>query len=454
MKNMSGMWKKLFRVDLTPTRCSSRGISSSIYDVVISGGGMVGAAAAAALGTGSLLKEKKVLWLESSAQRSYVPPSGYSNRVSALSPASKSFLQDLGAWSIIEDFGRVQPVSCMHVWDGCSEASITFSQPQNLAYIVENDMTLHALDTIAASSEVELAYETTAVEYITTDPYSTSVKLSTGDTVSAGLVIGADGFKSLARQSAGINTLSWGYDQVGVVATLKLGSQEGDNTTAWQRFLPTGPIAVLPISSDSSSLVWSTNPSHAKSLLSLTPESFVDAVNRALHEESSKDGVVSLFTHQFRKILSSLLDATNQSSPKLPPTVLEVQEGSRASFPYGMMHADKYVAPRLALVGDACHRMHPLAGQGVNAGFGDVECLVRTLTAAISIGSEIGRLYSLTGYETERQRHVVSIIAGVDGLYRLYSNNWTPAVLIRSIGLMGVNALPFIKKSLMNHAQS
>ncbi|KAF6021709.1 COQ6 [Bugula neritina] len=445
-----------------------RSLSSQSYDIVISGGGMVGTAVAAALGNSPLLKNKKLLLLEAAPRKEYAKSSTFSNRVSALSPASRDFLKGIGAWKLIEDSGRFKAVNKMYVWDACSGSDIQFTQTEesddHLAYLVENDLSVHSLSTLLSqqADRVEVAYGTTVTQYgtdnITSPSQPMKISLSSGQTISARLVIGADGFNSLARRSMGIKTTSWNYDQVGVVATLKLDKQEDGNVTAWQRFLPTGPIAVLPLSDDTSSLVWSTTPSHAKHLLALSPEMFVDELNHALIDNSKMDGMVSIVEDQYKKLLekfgSFATSHEDQRTQPLPPTVLDIDKESRAKFPYGMMHADKYVAPRLALVGDACHRVHPLAGQGVNLGFGDAECLVRTIVNAVSLGADIGSSEHLVEYETERQRHVVATTAGIDGLYRLYSNNWTPVVLARSLGLMTVNALTPLKRLFMQHAQT
>ncbi|KMQ95159.1 ubiquinone biosynthesis monooxygenase coq6 [Lasius niger] len=180
---------------------------------------------------------------------------------------------------------------------------------------------------------------------------------------------------------------NWQYNQLGIVATLKL-SEPTENVVAWQRFLPTGPIALLPT------------------------------------------GV----------------------SRQLQPSVAAIVEGSRAAFPLGFGHAASYVQPGTVLVGDAAHRIHPLAGQGVNLGFGDVTVLTKILAEAAVNGSHLNDMQYLRQYETLRQRHNVPTMLVIDALHRLYRGTAAPVVLARSLGLQLTNAIPQLKKMLMEQA--
>ncbi|KAJ2953217.1 hypothetical protein O0L34_g794 [Tuta absoluta] len=241
----------------------------------------------------------------------------------------------------------------------------------------------------------------------------------------------------------GAQYLSWNYDQMGVVATLHL-AEETHNTTAWQRFLPTGPVALLPLDSTRSSLVWSTTLDHAKDLLRLPEEQFVDALNDALWKQyprsSSVDACMSWLSSALKKV--GLPDGAQR---QLPPSIMGIAAGSRAAFPLGFGHSTRYVAHGVALVGDAAHRVHPLAGQGVNLGFGDVKDLTELLANALYSGLDTSHHSWLEKYESVRQRHNVPTQLAVDALHRLYTVDSPPLVLARSLGLQLTNALQPLK---------
>ncbi|XP_059157238.1 ubiquinone biosynthesis monooxygenase COQ6, mitochondrial-like [Physella acuta] len=432
-------------------------------DVVISGGGMVGAAMACALGNNSALKDKRIILLEMGKDMgSYVLPEKYGNRTCALSPATVRLLSTFGAWQEIEAM-RHHPVLRMQVWDSCSDSLITFNNEDmtdSLAYIVENDVILAAIMKAlkAMKDRVEVRYETKAVSFSNIScenstesrfPY-VEMTLNDGSTLKTKLLVGADGMNSSIRKAAKFHTVKRDYDQSAVVATLMLGDTIS-NDTAWQRFLPTGPIALLPMSNTLSSLVWTTTHENAKHLLQIPSDSFVDAINDALWHEREKNALTGQVLGVFKNLLQNVLPGTD-SARQLPPTVIDVQEGSRAAFPLSLIHSSQYVRPRVALIGDAGHRLHPLAGQGVNLGFGDVENLNEVLTKAAHNGADLGSLTHLLQFETERQRHIVPVMLTIDALQRLYSTEFTPLVLARSLGLHAVHSIPIVKKFIIDRA--
>ncbi|XP_050404132.1 ubiquinone biosynthesis monooxygenase COQ6, mitochondrial [Patella vulgata] len=432
-------------------------------DIVISGGGMVGAAMACALAHNEMFEKKKIILLEAAPDRGkYILPENYTNRTCALSPATVRLLESFGAWNEIKEM-RYQPVKRMQVWDACSDALITFNNEDlndDLAYIVENDVILAAIMNRlnAAGDNVEIHYSTSATSYkfpgeIDDEGNKESwltVNLSNGQSLRTDLLIGADGFRSSIREKSNFHTMNLDYKQMAVVATLHL-SESVENTVAWQRFLKTGPIALLPLSANLSSLVWSTTPENAKNLLNIPEDSFVDAVKDAFWNDNDKDPLTGRILESFSSILQNLLPVSAVSK-QLPPTVIGVEEKSRAAFPLSLTHSSNYVKPRIALIGDAAHRIHPLAGQGVNLGFGDVSCLNEILTKAVGLGSDPGSLKHLLEYETRRQRHVIPVMATIDGLQRLYTTNFSPLVLIRSLGLHTTNSLHFIKNRIIRQA--
>uniref|UniRef100_A0A9L0IEV4 Coenzyme Q6, monooxygenase n=1 Tax=Equus asinus TaxID=9793 RepID=A0A9L0IEV4_EQUAS len=350
--------------------------TDTVYDVVVSGGGLVGAAMACALGYDVHFCDKKILLLEVGPKKVLEKlPETYSNRVSSISPGSATLLSSFGAWDHI-----------------CNMRYRAFRRMQ----------------------------------------------------------IGADGHNSGVRQAAGIQNVSWNYDQSAVVATLHL-SEATENNVAWQRFLPSGPIALLPLSDTLSSLVWSTSHEHAAELVSMDEEKFVDAINSAFWSDvNHTDFIDSAGTMLHYAI--AFLKPTKVSARQLPPSVARVDAKSRALFPLGLGHAAEYVRPRLALIGDAAHRVHPLAGQGVNMGFGDISSLVHHLSTAAFNGKDLGSMSHLTGYETDRQRHNTALLAATDVLKRLYSTSATPLVLLRTWGLQATNAVSPLKEQIMAFA--
>lgn len=431
------------------------------YDVIIAGGGMVGCTLACGFGKNSLLSNLKVLLLEGSPNQKFQLKPEYSNRVVALNQNTKALMNSLKVWRHVEN-ARLQPVRCMQVWDACSDALISFNSSDilddDIAYIVENDLLLHAINTELTSPEVKnvkIEYGAKISEYklSSSDGKSTTdnlVKMANGDIYACELLIGADGANSAVRKTMGVQYLAWNYDQMGVVATLHL-AEEAENTTAWQRWLPTGPVALLPLDSRRSSLVWSVWQDEAKRLLKLTEEEFVDALNDALWKQYPRSGSVDACMSWLGSCLrrAGLPDG---AARQLPPSVQTVAANSRAAFPLGFGHSTRYVAPGVALIGDAAHRVHPLAGQGVNLGFGDAKELTDLLADAIYSGYDISHHTWLERYESSRQRHNVPTQLAADALHRLYTVDLPPVVLARSLGLQLTNALQPLKKMIMSHA--
>ncbi|XP_011696914.1 PREDICTED: ubiquinone biosynthesis monooxygenase COQ6 isoform X1 [Wasmannia auropunctata] len=425
------------------------------YDVVVAGGGMVGTTLACAIANNRRLAGKKILLLEGSPKQEYTPQEQYSNRVVALNQQTRTLLSSIGAWKHIEAV-RCSPVRRMQVWEACSDAMITFNEDlscRELAYIVENDLLLHAVNKQLSEKEnVTVIYESkicdvklpkTSMEFVT-------VQLQSGEQYRTRLLVGADGVNSLVRRAMGVIYLNWQYNQLGIVATLKL-SEPTENVVAWQRFLPTGPIALLPLTDSLSSLVWSVTSEKAKELMKVSDEEFVDRINEALWRAYPKSSIVESGMHGFHWLLTRLALKTH-ASRQMPPSVAGIVEGSRAAFPLGFGHASSYVQPGTVLVGDAAHRVHPLAGQGVNLGFGDVTELTQTLAEAAVNGSHLNDMHCLRTYETLRQRHNVPMMLAIDGLHRFYQYTAAPIVLGRSLGLQLVDAIPPIKRLLMQQA--
>ncbi|XP_031428563.1 ubiquinone biosynthesis monooxygenase COQ6, mitochondrial [Clupea harengus] len=465
----SGATKTHFNVErlaavflLSHRRLESSSSRDGVYDIIISGGGMVGTAMACSLGLDANLDGKRILLLEAGHKKEMdKAPETYSTRVSSISPGSATFLSGLGAWDHVMNM-RCKPYQKMQIWDACSDALLTFEKEnlqEEMAYIVENDVVVAALtkQLQTLSDHVDVKYKTRVVKYkwpmgcqmADSIPW-VQVTLATGEILQTKLLIGADGPNSMVRQEAGIPTVKWDYDQSAVVAVLQL-SEPTENIVAWQRFLPTGPIAMLPLSPTESSLVWSTSHRHAEELLAQDEESFVDAINSAFWSNDNHTELTEKAGSMFGSALSVLMPSST-STRQLPPSVAGISPKSRVRFPLGMGHASEYIRHRMALVGDAAHRVHPLAGQGGNLGFGDVACLTQTLSQAAFNGKDLGDVQHLLEYETERQRHNLPMMTTIDLLKRLYSNNTLPFVLMRSFGLQATNSLPLLKEQIMAYA--
>ncbi|XP_037551326.1 ubiquinone biosynthesis monooxygenase COQ6, mitochondrial isoform X2 [Nematolebias whitei] len=414
---------------------------NEVYDVIISGGGMVGSAMACSLGMDPNLAGKKILLLEAGHKKAMdKAPDAYSTRVSSISPGSATLLSGIGAWEHITKM-RCKPYTRMQVWDACSDALITFDKEDlldEMAYIVENDIVVAAItkqmDTL--SDDVQVKYKSRVVKYTWPLLHHTAdsipwvqVTLANGETHQTKLLIGADGPNSMVRQELGIPTVKWNYDQSAVVAVLHLSE----------------------LSDTKSSLVWSTTPQLAEELLELDEESFVDAINSAFWSNENHSDLIETAGSLFRGALSAIMPSAG-SPRQLPPSVAGIGPKSRVMFPLGMGHASEYIRHRVALIGDAAHRVHPLAGQGANLGFGDVTCLTQILSQAAFNGKDLGALQHLLEYETERQRHNLPMMAAVDLMKRLYSTDAAPVVLLRTFGLQATNVLPALKEHIMAYA--
>jgi ubiquinone biosynthesis monooxygenase Coq6 len=365
----------------------------------------------------------------------------------------------------------------MQVWDGVTDARISFdwdsarplltprkpTQPTTIAYMIENTNTTTALLTrleelggvdISSSTKVdsiELGRDTKDLD-LSSWPI---LSLSNGKTVAARLLVGADGANSPVRTFAGIPSRGFDYNRHGVVASLRLsGPGWGglDHKIAYQRFLPTGPIAMLPLPGDMATLVWSTTPERAAVLKSLSPNDFVAMVNAGFRLSVTDLEYLHTLSSGQEEEVAWREKHTPANESSIPMRVAAAQPGTVASFPLRMRHADTYTGERVALVGDAAHTIHPLAGQGLNQGQGDAAALVRTILHAVQTGQDIGSTLALERYNSERYAENNAMLGVCDKLHRLYSVESGPIVGIRSLGLSAVNALGPLKGFFMGRA--
>jgi len=315
---------------------------------------------------------------------------------------------------------RISPFREMHVWDAGGDGVIHFDAADlgedALGHIIENRVVQRALwECLQGEGGVELLCPA-AVAELRHDDALTEVRLEDGRALRARLLVGADGAQSRVRQFARIQPHGWSYDQQAVVTTVA--TEHSHNETAWQRFLPTGPLAFLPLHDGRSSIVWSTTPQQARQLLAADDAAFCQQLELA-------------FDGKLGRIESC---------------------SERAAFPLRLQYAESYVKPGVVLIGDAAHTVHPLAGQGVNLGVLDAASLAEVVLDARAQDRDIAALKVLRRYERWRKGHNLMMMATMDGFKRLFGTDWEPLRWARNTGLILTNALPPVKHLIMSHA--
>ncbi|MCG8426976.1 MAG: UbiH/UbiF/VisC/COQ6 family ubiquinone biosynthesis hydroxylase [Chromatiales bacterium] len=384
-------------------------------DVLVAGGGMVGAALACALAE----RQFSVVVVELKEPAHDWPGDEVDLRVSALTRASEQILRNLGVWERMAEL-RISPYREMLVWDAGGRGSIHFDAAEigepDLGHIVENRITQLALwEKLGALESVQRICPD-SISSMDTAESGCRVVLKSGVKIEAALVVGAEGAKSSVRDIAAITSSGWAYDQHAIVATIWPEQHHGD--VARQRFMPQGPLAFLPIDNGCCSIVWSTSPQEAEQLMALDDESFCKALT--------------------------------QASERMLGDVTRV--GPRGVFPLRLRNADHYVKPGLALVGDAAHGIHPLAGQGVNLGFLDAAALVDVLVEAREHGRALSSMATLRRYERARKGANIAMLGAMDGFKRLFSNRNLPLALLRNLGLSLADAAGPIKQLITRRA--
>lgn len=365
--------------------------------IAIVGAGMVGTALACALAEGGFT----VTLLEASEPVPRADWPEFDLRVSAITRASQRIFENLSVWQgMVAE--RVTPYREMHVWDAGGRGEIHFDSADlgeaALGHIIENRVITAALRQRAEQLGVELRCPC-RVTAIDTAEHGAELRLADGATVNADLLVAADGARSAMREMAGIEVRTASYEQRALVATVRVGT--GHLDTAWQRFLPEGPLALLPLGPRHVSIVWSTSPQRAEQLLALEAGEF----NAAL---------------------------TVDSEGRLGNLQLE---GPRAAFPLQRLHAERYVVPGLVLVGDAAHQIHPLAGQGVNLGLLDAAELADVLVAARAARRPLGGLATLRRYERARRGDNLAMQQAMTAFKQLFGDAPAPLRLARNLGL-------------------
>lgn len=381
------------------------------FDAAVIGGGLVGKTAALALTQGGL----RVALL---AQPCAALPAGatFDSRVYALSSSSQALLERLRVWQAL-DPSRLGPVYDMRVY-GDAHAELHFSAFQasvpQLAWIVESSVIERALDA-ALRFQPNLTWIDTRAQALDLSADSASVGLANGNVLEADLVVGADGAHSWVRAQIGSKMDRRDYKQTGVVANFKAEKPHGE--TAYQWFKDGEIIALLPMPDGHISLVWSARTEHAAQLTALDPAQLAAEVERVTGGQFGA------------------LDCVTPAQ----------------GFPLALQTVDRLVAPRVALVGDAAHLIHPLAGQGMNLGLRDVAALADTVAARESF-RDLGDLVLLRRYERARREDIRALMIATDGLQRLFSVPGPFAKALRNTGMAFVGAQPFIKRWLVSAA--
>ncbi|KLT39184.1 ubiquinone biosynthesis hydrox [Cutaneotrichosporon oleaginosum] len=448
------------------------------YDIVIIGGGPAGLALATAMELTTVshgaLQDARILLLEGGSLapvRNWDDGGPWSNRVSSLTAENIEWLQEIGAWKHIA-LPRSRAVDDIIVFanpDPDSHPMLHFPpQDAPLARMTENVNTqralLRRLEEVGANVTVREGARVGEMRYGEGRGW---VGLRMGDEwVRGSLVVGADGPNSPVRQFAEIDTFGHAYNAHGVVATMShLPPAVWPNHTAFQRFLPTGPLAFLPLADDASTMVWSTTPELAAALKRLAPDALTLMINAGWNLPEADLAVVNeallaadgAGTPLTRDAIAGLLGACEGAMPSeapLPPTITSVDPKSVASFPLRLAHADAYTAHRLALVGDAAHTTHPLAGQGLNAGLADARVLASTLADARRVGADLGSITALAPYPRGRYLPNHVMLAAVDKLNWIFGSRSPLINWARGTGLEVFNELGPIKDFFMANAGS
>jgi len=383
-------------------------------ELIIAGGGLNGmllAIACAGAGLSTIVIDRQ--------EPAAMTTDRFDGRTSAIAYGSRLVFDGIGLWPAIES--EAEPIREIRVADDDSPLFLHYDHRElgggmPLGYIVENRVLRRALfDRAAILPSLKLLAPRAVAEMQASDTGAV-VALQDGARLRTRLVAAADGQNSPLRRAAGIGTVEWRYRQTGIVTTVRHEYPHGG--IAVEHFLPAGPFAILPMTGNRSSIVWTEDADLAPHLLALPDAEFAA---------------------ELRTRFGDFLGAVEPVGP-------------RWSYPLALMQAERYAGRRLALVGEAAHVIHPIAGQGLNIGIRDIAVLAEIVIDARRLGLDIGEPSLLERYERWRRADALSLAAVTDGLNRLFSNTIAPVKLARDVGLAMVNRLPPLKRLLMQHA--
>jgi 2-octaprenyl-6-methoxyphenol hydroxylase len=342
-------------------------------------------------------------------------------RASAIAAAARRLFEAIGVWGAVAE--NAQPILDMVVTDSKLDdavrpAFLTFGgeveEGEPFAHMIENRHLVDALAEKAKSLGVEL--RATPVAGFAAGANSTEVQFADGESITARLLVGADGARSLIREQAGIATHGWNYDQCAIVTTVA--HEREHNGRAEEHFLPAGPFAILPLTGRRCSIVWTETSGEADRIVALPDSEFHDELEKRFGLQLGDIEVV----------------------------------GPRRAFPLGLFTARTFIGERLALVGDAAHIIHPIAGQGLNMGLRDVAALAEAIADAARLGLDPGGPEVLERYQRWRRFDTMTMGVATDGLNRLFSNNSDALRLVRDIGLGLVERMPMLKRMFIREA--
>ncbi|MBR7889095.1 UbiH/UbiF/VisC/COQ6 family ubiquinone biosynthesis hydroxylase [Marinomonas sp. A79] len=390
------------------------------YDLIIVGAGMVGALSAILLAKSSL---RVALIDKHDGQYTLSPPPAYDARVSAISSQSKSLLEQANVWQNIPQ-GRVATYDNIVAWDGLGAGYIDFNAGSasmvELGNLVENVvLSQQMMAQIQHSSNIDLYFNNALSSYQLSES-GVQAELVSGDRIDAQVLIAADGAVSTLRTDNGFETVEWDYGHTAIAATIEI-DQSHDNT-AWQSFGEEGVLAFLPLPDVGErhfvSIVWCVPPADAKGLTALDDEAFCRRLHYAINRRFNVLGITR----------------------------------PRQTIPLRQRHAKSYVKSGIALIGDAAHTIHPLAGQGANLGFGDVKALVDVLSKAHRRGEPLGASKVLRRYQRARMLDNMAMAAGMEAFKRLFSTQQPLLVQLRNTGMKQFDRSQALKKKLIARA--
>lgn len=391
-------------------------------DIAIVGAGLAGAGMACALISRSACSSLRLVLIDPGPEPRHFQGQDFDPRVVALNRQSQALLTDWDAWASMER-DRLCAYREMFVWDGEGTASIHFHAEElgepNLGHIVENSVALRALlERLKDHPQVDIV-RGRHVEQVEAGDQQTLI-LDNGDVVTASLVLAADGGNSRIRQLLAMPSREWDYGHHAIVTTVRC--QQPHDFTAWQRFMHTGPLAFLPLCQEGDShycsIVWSMDEEKVPELMALDDGEFAAALGRA-------------FEHRLGNIESV---------------------ARRFHFPLRQRHANDYIRPGFALLGDAAHTIHPLAGQGVNMGFADVKAMAVEIDRAVQRGLPLNDFSLLRRYQRARKAENLSMMLLMEGFKRLFGSRLPALHVLRNMGMRQINDLPALKQMLARNA--
>lgn len=385
------------------------------YQVAIVGGGVVGATLACLLAE----KDVSVALIDAGDPAATWPADTYDLRVSALTLASINLFKSLGVWDEVVEQGE-QAVERMFVWDhfGSGELDIDSADAgeAQMGSVVENRITVLAVWKKLEGLESCDVFKSSPLQNYHVDDDGVDISLAPNATIRALLLVGADGSNSPIRKLGNIDDYGWGYQQKALVATVK--PEKSHANTAWQRFLPEGPLALLPLREGLISIVWTSKTETTEENLALSDTDFCDALSGASDRQLGNFELV----------------------------------GARGAFPLKLQFSPTYTQQRLVLIGDAIHTIHPLAGQGANLGLKDAATLADVILNAHQRGRDIASQQVLRRYERQRKGDNLLMMGIMDGFKRLFGADETLVQLTRSSGMGLVNSSVVIKNQICKYA--